>query len=208
MTTQRAESIRVMCPLFQAGEGGSTPTSALQLRLFPIDYEWAKQLNRLWHSRLPKLTSPACRASYGAEFGGVIYAVAVWCRPLARLLPQYEWLELQRLAIAPDAPKNTASRLLAIMARLVRDQFPEITRLISYQDTAVHTGCIYRAAGWVATNLSDGGEWSRLSRPQRKAQSSAPKRRWEKVLREATVSESATVTEGDSQSLFDFQEER
>lgn len=166
-TIQRADSVRVAYPLFQAEGGGSTPTSALQLRLYRIDYALAKRLNALWHSRLPRLTSPQCRASYGAEFNGLYYAVAVWCRPLARKLPQYEWLELQRLAISPDAPANTASRLLGVMAKMIRREYPEVARLISYQDTEVHTGCIYKAAGWEPTNLSEGGEWARPSRPTR-----------------------------------------
>jgi hypothetical protein len=180
----RAESIRVMHPLFHEGQGGSTPTSALQLRLYRIDHQLAKQLNALWHSRLPRLTSPQCRASYGAEHGGLYYAVAIWCRPIAPRLPQVEWLELQRFAVAPDAPSNAASRLLGVMARLVRQEFPEVTRLISYQDTEAHSGGIYKAAGWTPTQSSKGDEWDRPSRHRRTAQSAAPKRRWEKVIKE------------------------
>jgi hypothetical protein len=150
--------------------------------VYRIDHALARRLNALWHSRLPRLTSPQCRAAYGAECGGLYYAVAVWCRPLARRLPQFEWLELQRLAVAPDAPRNTASRMLAVMARLVRRDFPDVTRLISYQDTAVHTGGIYRAAGWTATTLSRGHEWSRPTRWRPRVQSASPKQRWEKVL--------------------------
>jgi hypothetical protein len=178
----RADGVRVAYPLFQAEGGGSTPTSALALRLYRIDFRLAKQLVRLWHSRLPRLTSPQCRAAYGAESGGLYYAVAVWCRPIASSLPQYEWMELQRLAVAPDAPRNTASRLLAVMARLIHNDYPEITRLISYQDTEVHTGGIYKAAGWTPTVCNKFSEWDRPSRPRAQVQSIAPKQRWEKVL--------------------------
>jgi hypothetical protein len=176
-----ADSIRLVHPLFQGEGGGSTPTSALQLRVMRVTHYVARQLNRLWHSRLPRVGAGS-RACYAAEHDGVFYAVAIWARPVARLLPQWEWLELQRLAIAPDAPRNTASRMLAVMTRLVRRDFPDVVRLISYQDTEVHSGTIYRAAGWTPTAASVGGEWDRPSRRGNKAQSAAPKLRWEREL--------------------------
>jgi hypothetical protein len=75
------------------------------------------------------------------------YAVALWHNPSARTLPEH-WLELRRLAVAPDAPHCTASRMLGEMARFFRGHCPERERMISYQDPSVHTGTIYRAAGW------------------------------------------------------------
>lgn len=152
----RADSIRVVHPLFnQAEGGGAIPTSALSLHLDRIDIKTARTLNR----------------------------AAIWTHPIARNLPQDTWLELRRLAIAPDAPKNTASRLLAVMAKLIRASRPEIDCLVSYQDTEVHTGSIYKAAGWVATATNVDGEWDRPNRQRQAAQSAAPKKRWEKRIR-------------------------
>lgn len=185
----RADGVRVAYPLFQAEGDGSTPISALQLRIEGIGYRDAKALNRLWHSRLPMIRTPTAMMAtgsrcYGAEFGGLWYAVAIWMNPLARMLPSDgSWLELRRMAVAPDAPPNTASRMLGIMARIIHKECPAVTRLISYQDTAVHTGGIYKAAGWTATRLSEGGEWNRPSRYTPAVQSGAPKQRWEKVIR-------------------------
>lgn len=189
-----ADSIRVMCPLFHAGEGGATPTSALQLLVESIDTERALELNRLWHSRLPLLGRGAVKIpfpSWAATFNGVAYAVAIWSNPVARLLPQKEWLELRRLAIAPDAPRNTASRMLAVMARLIHKSRPWVTTLVSYQDCEVHTGAIYRAAGWVATAEHAGGSWdspnsrnrcgTKRTRPDMNG-AVGPKQRWEKRL--------------------------
>lgn len=183
----RGESIRAMYPLFQTGEGGSIPTSPLQLVIHEIEFSNAKELNRLWHSRLPRLGT-GCIANqpflcHGAEFEGVLYAVAIWSNPVARNLPQHEWLELRRLAIAPDSPRNTASRMLGIMARMIRKSRPEVTRLVSYQDMEVHTGGIYRAAGWTATTMNQDGNWNRPNRSRPKAQSESPKQRWEKILK-------------------------
>lgn len=180
----RAESIRVMHPLFHTGQGGSIPTSALQLWLEEIDFARAKQLNRLWHSRLPRFGTGFIKhqpfLSFAATFGGIIYAVAVWSNPVARNLPQQTWLELRRLAIAPDAPRNTASRMLAVMRRLIRGKRPEVERLVSYQDTAVHRGSIYAADGWERTAVNADGTWDRPGRSRPAAQSEAPKQRWER----------------------------
>jgi len=187
MADKRAEGVRVAYPLFQAGGGGSTPTSALQLRVEPLSYSDARKLNRLWHSRLPKLPPGVPSGfAFGAEFGGLWYAAAVWSLPVARLLPNDgTCLELRRLAIAPDAPRNTASRMLAVMARLIANDRPDVNRLVSYQDTEVHTGGIYAAAGWKATHRSEGDDWTgRTGRENRQpSQTTAPKVRWELVLK-------------------------
>src|SRR5262245_31881900 len=119
----RADGVREARSLFQERGSGATPTSALQLRVEPIDVADAKRLNRLWHSRLPRMAEPGCfmrvALCFAAEFDGVYYATAIWTHPVARLLPQDTWLELRRLAIAPDAPRNTASRMLRVMVLLV-----------------------------------------------------------------------------------------
>lgn len=117
---------------------------------------------------------------YAAGFQGMAYAAAIWSNPVARNLEQQTWLELRRLAIGPEAPRFTASRMLRIMAMLIRRKRPEIVNLISYQDLGCHTGTIYRAAGWTKTSVNESGVWDRPNRSRPKAQSDAPKQRWEK----------------------------
>lgn len=71
------------------------------------------------------------------------------------------------------------------MAILIRKLRPEVVRLISYQDTEVHTGGIYRAAGWTQMNVRSKKKrysWGCRSRPRPKAQSEAVKIRWEKYM--------------------------
>jgi hypothetical protein len=87
--TQRAESTeRLVHPLFQGEGGGSIPTSALSLWLVELDHERAKELNRLWHSRLPKMGGGGVRACYAAVHDNLFYAVAIWTNPSAPKLPQ------------------------------------------------------------------------------------------------------------------------
>jgi hypothetical protein len=191
-----AGSIRVMHPLFQAGQGGSIPTSALQLEIVEISRYLARDLNAQWHSRLPVYDTGFClnsTVSFGAQFEGVIYAVAIWTNPVAAALPQHEWLELRRMAIAPDAPKNTGSRMLSVMARLIRAKCPSVNVLVSYQDEEAHHGTIYKAAGWVATSRHAGGSWNRPNAKNKNGKprvrpdnngATGPKVRWEKALRQ------------------------
>lgn len=189
----RGESIRVMYPIFQAEQGGSTPTSPLSakdLTIERIPYERAKDLNRKWHSRLPRLGGKFGCISFGATHGGIIYAIAIWSNPVARLLPQHEWLELRRLATSPESPRNTCSRMLRIMELLISRDDPTITRLISYQDTEVHTGGIYKAAGWdKVVMVGSQTKWhTSLCRSRPNSQSEAVKHRWEKRLKDDSTS--------------------
>lgn len=183
----RAESDRVAHPLFQEGGGGSTPTSALQLEVDRCSIEFARELVRKWHSRLPVIEmSNILRnkdyACFSASFCGRAYAVAVWTSPVARMLNDGCSLELRRFAIAHDAPKNTGSRVLRVMRIRLHSELPHIRRLVSYQDTSVHEGTIYRAAGWVAAGRRRAGEWSCKSRQRKATQANAEKIRWELLL--------------------------
>jgi hypothetical protein len=203
--TDRAGGVRVAYPLFQAGGGGSTPTSALQLRLCEIALDTARALNQLWHSVLPAFPAPGYFASrrrvcFAAEYDGLWYAVAVWTSPVAanRLRDASGCLELRRLAIAPDAPCNTASRLLGVMARLIRRKFPEVSRLLSYQAVDVHDGTIYRAAGWTPATLTRFRPWLPRKGSRKKKhdghrgppQSRSDKVRWEKIILSAATADS------------------
>lgn len=123
-----ADDARIACPLFQAEYGGASPTSALQLHFKTCEHRVFKALNEQWHSKLPKIGNSYFRVCYAAEHSNVIYAVAAWSNPVARLLPQQIWLELRRFVIASDAPKFTASRMLGWMRRDIIARFPGVER--------------------------------------------------------------------------------
>ena len=185
-----ADDVRDSMPLFRGGRGGATPTSALQLVFAPCNLRRACLLNNQWHSRLPNATfgnmQPYPSVAYMAEFDDIVFAVAIWSRPVSPSLNKYAWIELRRFAIAPDAPKNTASRMLGWMVRDVAKRFPEIEKAISYQDTAVHHGTIYKAAGWVDAFSSNRTRWHLGANAPSKDNSNiittSEKHRWERNL--------------------------
>ena len=118
-------------------------------------------LNELWHSRLPKIhwsnvvrnTDYICYAIYS---GDMVCGVGIWSSPVAqnRFANGREMLELRRLAIANDAPPNTATRAISLMQDDIKKAMLDIKRLISYQDTSVHKGTIYKASNWVIDRKS------------------------------------------------------
>ena len=189
------DSLMVEQQTFPFVNGGSIPTSPLQFKVVEIDVHQARNLNQLWHSRLPFYSTGFClnaTVCYGLEYQGGIYGVAIWSNPVARSLPQHEWLELRRMALSPGVPKNTASRMLAVMQRLIRRRIPCVTKLISYQDAKVHRGTIYRASGWSVGATHRGGSWNRpnsknlitgtpRTRPDRN-RATGPKIRWEMLI--------------------------
>jgi hypothetical protein len=124
-------------------------TSPRALRFERITAALACELNARWHSVLPSLPRMHCQLAYGAFLNGAPVAVAIFGRPVSRMLAERGgMLELRRFAICPHAPANTGSRMLAWLRRDVRRERPDIVRLVSYQDTEHHSGAIYKAAGW------------------------------------------------------------
>jgi hypothetical protein len=210
-TNTCADSIREVCPLFQREGGGAIPTSALQLKVSECSWHTFEKLNGHWHSRLPVAGAYYVNGMFFcAEYDGLYYAVAGWSAPIARMLNNRRMYELRRCAISEDAPENTASRFLSIMSRIIKARQPEICTLISYQDTEVHTGTIYKASGWRATRVSfaEDKNWVKTHpRASSKLQTTAPKVRWEKNIRPATDFKGESRTANNSASMQNAQVE-
>lgn len=139
---------RRLSPMLAPAEAPA-PARARGLTLERCSPQVAREFVAAWHSRLPATQVGPWRFGFVAHHQHTCFGAALWHNPSARGLPN-EWLELRRLAIPDDAPPHTASWMLGAMAKWVRANLPEVPRLISYQDTDVHTGTIYKAAGWTA----------------------------------------------------------
>jgi hypothetical protein len=172
-------------PLF--AERSAPPLSCRDMECHGISLELAKAANRKWHSTLPRFGTGCVEAmkfpAFGATHGGVLFAVAIWSHPVARLLPQHEWLELRRLAISEAAPKFTASWMIGQMVKSIKRTMRHVERLISYQDCDAHSGTIYKASGWTATTRNNDGNWDRPNRSRPQAQRPNAKQRWELAVR-------------------------
>lgn len=174
---------------FQIDGGGSIPTSPLQMRVEKIDVISACILNKKWHSRLPiidwsNVTRNIHYVCYGSKYEYNWFAVAIWSTPVAanRFINGNKYLELRRMAISDNSPKFTASWMIGIMVKLIKKQFPDVIKLISYQDTDVHNGTIYKASGWNQNHITKGIDWSTNKRKRNKCQTMSDKIRWELEL--------------------------
>jgi hypothetical protein len=161
------------------------PSSPTLMNLREVGVNYAMDKNMDWHSRLPvtshsNMGRNAHKVFYGAEYEDHCFAVAMWTDPVAgnRMAKDQVWLELRRLAVAPDAPKFTATWMISKMVKDIKKRFPDVTKLVSYQDTEVHTGTIYKAANWQLDTVSKFQEWSSEKRKRNALQSKANKIRW------------------------------
>tara|TARA_R100000388_G_C7163788_1_gene120531 strand:+ start:20 stop:622 length:603 start_codon:yes stop_codon:yes gene_type:complete len=199
MSNLCADNVRDSMPLFRGGSGGLIPTSALQLKIIKCKVQKACDLNELWHSRFPNIHwSNVVRnkdyVCFIAEYDNIAYASAIWSSPVAanRLKEGNTALELRRMAISEDAPKNTASRMISIMRKIIKNNLPHITLLLSYQDTDVHLGTIYKASGWYPASKSKGISWTNNLRKRNKEQSLSDKIRWEFRLKNLSITNNKT----------------
>ena len=195
-------------PDLQSGEGGSQPTlllhpyraedgcalwapimaapdhrhpsGAKDLRIERCDFDTIARLNHDWHSVLPHIGVNFGAFGFVAEYDGIAHAVAVWSRPIAanRLTNGFRRMELRRMAVAPYAPRMTASRFLSVMSRmLLREE--AVDGLLSYQATDVHLGTMYRAAGWRSAGAQEFVSWNTHSRRRPDDVNVSAKVRWE-----------------------------
>ena len=168
--------------------GVSIPTPPLQFRR--IANKDGALLNARWHSVLPNIPVFHIQIAFGAFLGEECCGVSLWGRPVARTICDRGWLELRRMALSIEAPKNTASKMIGWMVRELRKLRPDIVKCISYQDTQHHKGTIYKASGWKAVDMKSspvnwGGNAQTKTPPSRKRATKilkAPKVRWEKDL--------------------------
>lgn len=86
------------------------------------------------------------------------YGALVVAKPNARRLPQ-TWLELTRWCLV--AGKNAGSAQWSAFVRVLRDEYPAVTTVVSYSDpSAGHDGALYRACNWLWAPT-----WHRLRPP-------------------------------------------
>ena len=150
----------------------------------------ACMLKELWHSRLPKIhwsnvVRPGRYVCYVIKYKQAIVGVGIWSRAVAgnRFKNEHEILELRRLALSDVCPKNTATFVIAKMTKKIKEKFPQIKRLISYQDTAVHNGTIYKASNWTKAVDVPFIDWDNKWRKRKnKLQSNSKKIRWEYLI--------------------------
>jgi len=135
-------------------------TSAKDIRVAPIGASDARAFVRAHHYS-GKVTASS-QLHLGAFIGARLVGVAQFGPPMDRsklvgLVCDTPWngmMELNRLALIDDTPRNTESRFLSVCFRMIRQNAPHIQWVVSFADaTQCGDGTIYRASGFVLTAI-------------------------------------------------------
>ena len=153
-----AESVVAARPELRRVGGGPIPTSALQqISVERIPHRIAKQVFRNHYlGTLPGGTKHCLGVFRQKRLEG---AVALGAGPsnghrVVQGASKGDCLCLTRLWLNDRIPKNSESRVLGIVARLLRKN-TKVKFLVSYADPAHgHRGTVYQGAGWTYTGLS------------------------------------------------------
>lgn len=163
------------------------------LRLGPVTLATAKSFVREHHRhRGPGQDEhrPPCswRWGHGLYNGATLVGVAMVGRPVARRLDPTQVLEVNRLALDPNLPRELvehgASKLYAAAAREGRRR--GFSRIVTYV-LASEAGTSVKAAGWELEATTRGGSWNRPSRPRRDSGPTDPKVRYGRRLRKGAA---------------------
>jgi hypothetical protein len=102
--------------------------------------------------------------SFGAFFNGRLEGAMQFGPPLDKrkmlgLVRGTEWsqmLELNRMAFSENLPRNSESRALGYVFRIIKKNYPQINWVVSFADaTQCGDGAIYRASGFLLTGIKE-----------------------------------------------------
>ena len=152
-------SSTVELPLFQEEDGGSSPTSPLQLYFREVMPKTALIAYRKWHYM--KDIEFISQVNYGAYWEQKLEGAISYGPPNATDLKGYwnidtqsNWFEIKRLAMSPLCPRNSESRFIAITTKLLR-RVADVKGIVSYADDEQgHKGTIYKASGFKSLGMT------------------------------------------------------
>lgn len=145
------------------------------MRAIPIELKAANTFVTALHRHHPPVYRDKFRI--GCEEDGKLVGVCQIGRPVARHLDDGSTVEVVRLCT--DGTPNACSFLYSRAARIAKEM--GYKRIITYiLDT--ESGHSLKATGWVYDGMTEGGAWSRPSRPRESKAPTCPKQRWVKWL--------------------------
>lgn len=151
--------------------------------ILPIGRPAARRFVLEHHEHCPPPAGDRFRASIWN--GITLIGVVIVGRPVARMLPQQEWVEVNRLCVRRDIPAplrwNACSQMYGWAAREAKRRGFE--RIITYT-METEPGITLKAAGWnIDGKVGRAGKsWNCPSRPRVDKTPTVPKIRWSRQL--------------------------
>ena len=137
-------------------------SSAKDIEVHPISKQAADAVVKRFH--YSGKVDPRSQLHFGVFYRGSCYG-AMQFGPsidkaktirLVRDTPWNGFLELNRLAFGEMLPKNSESRALGYVFRLMKKKYPHLKWVVSFADaTQCGDGAIYRACGFVLTQIKE-----------------------------------------------------
>lgn len=159
--TISADSTISVYPLFQRGDGGLSPTSALQFYISRVSHRIAKDFIERWHysHKLPT----GLNICYGLWYGDELYAVIVYglgVNPYqSEFLGVQQAVEIKRMVRSePKLADYPLSRFIGLTAKFLRAEI-FYDCIVAFADPEHgHEGTVYKAAGFTLHGQTN-AEW-------------------------------------------------
>ena len=146
-----------------------------ELKAYPIELKEANAYVDNLHRHHSSVHRDKFRV--GATLNGKLVGVVQVGRPVSRMLDDGKTLEVVRLCT--DGTENVCSFLYSKAARIAKEL--GYSRIITYILES-ESGASLKATGWELDGTTQGGNWSRPSRPRTTASPTCPKKRYVKYL--------------------------
>lgn len=153
------------------------PISLRQARQFVQEHHRHHDMPQggLWAIALMDESYQRNQQTLAMELASELLGVAIAGRPVSRVLQRKGYCEIVRVCVLEGVP-NGCSMLYGRCRR--------IAQLMGYSKSVTYTlqsetGVSLRAAGYSRITETDGGSWSRPSRPRVDSHPTEPKIRWE-----------------------------
>ena len=202
------DSSMLELPLFQADDGGSNPTSVLQvskMRVRETTWTTAAKIFREWHYRQDWIGG-SLKHCFGLWSPEILLGAMAFGDPRHR--DKYSdngktpCLELRRLALADAAPKNSESYFIGYCLRWIRKN-TNYRRIVSYADVSRgHVGTIYKATGFKLVGETAGGSTIHYQGREFHVRSLTIDRDYSRELRDRVASGEAKVVETGAKNIY------
>lgn len=146
------------------------------LKIVPLTLAQANELVKRLHRH--HAATVGHRWSIGVERDGQLVGAAICGRPVARAIPQYRVIEVNRLVT--DGTPNACSKLYQACARIAKEMgFSDIETTILDSEP----GTSLKAAGWMFRRTIRGRDWNCRARGGRRTdQPMCDKKVWGRTL--------------------------